>query len=344
MLSRQADSVLCAGSHKGEDQVSSPVSRREFLQASSALAGAIALPPGFGATAAHPNRGPFRGTLCLFSKPVPQLTWQELAQSARIAGFGGIDLTVRRGGHVAPERVATDLPLAAAAIRDAGLQVPMITTELVTADDPTAEPILSAAGKLSIPFLKPGYYHYKFVNVLEELAAAGRQFRGLVDLAGKHGIQVGYHNHDGYIGAPTWDMARVIEPLDSRWCGYYFDLSQATSEGGVGGWRIAANLVMPRLKMVAAKDFIWKEVRLHEWQAENCILGQGMSRWKEFLQTLAQSSFRGPITVHEEYTIPGVSDEQGIALSRDKTPEVMAAAKRDLEYLKSLIQQAYEGV
>lgn len=88
MLSRQADSVLCAGSHKGEDQVSSPVSRREFLQASSALAGAVALPPGFGATAARPNRGPFRGTLCLFSKPVPQLTRQELARSARIAGFG----------------------------------------------------------------------------------------------------------------------------------------------------------------------------------------------------------------------------------------------------------------
>lgn len=324
-------------------EVSNPVSRRAFLQASSAVAGAIALPPGFGAKA-HPNRGPFRGTLCLFSKPVPQLNWQELAQNAWHAGFGGIDLTVRRGGHVAPERVATDLPVAAAAIRDAGLQVPMITTELVTADDPTAEPILSTAGKLSIPFLKPGYYHYKFVNVLEELAEAGRQFRGLVDLAGKHGIQVGYHNHDGYIGAPTWDMARVIESLDSRWCGYYFDLSQATTEGGVGGWRIAANLVMPRLKMVAAKDFIWKEVRPHEWQAENCILGQGMSRWKEFLQTLAQSSFHGPITVHEEYTIPGVSDEQGIALSRDKTPEVMAAAKRDLEYLKSLIQQAYEGV
>jgi sugar phosphate isomerase/epimerase len=237
--------------------------------------------------------------------------------------------------------VTIDLPQAVKAIRDFGLQVPMITTELLKADDPTAEPILSAASKLSIPFLKPGYYKYRFVNVLAELGEAGEKFRGLVELAGRYGVQVGYHNHDGYIGAPTWDMARVIEPLDSRWCGYYFDLSQATTEGGVGGWKIAANLVMPRLKMIAAKDFVWKQVRQGRWEAENCPIGQGMSHWREFIQALAQSDFHGPITIHEEYSIPGVSDDQGIALSKDKAPAVMAAAKTDLDYLKSLIREAY---
>jgi L-ribulose-5-phosphate 3-epimerase len=318
------------------------LSRREFLQASSVLVSAVALPAEVTPAPRAAPRGPFRGTLCLFSKPVPQLNWPELAAHAKEAGFGGIDLTVRKEGHVLPERVATDLPQAVAAIRDAGLDVPMITTELLSADDLSAEPILSTAAKLSIPYLKPGYYHYKFVNVLKELDEAGEKFRGLVRLAGDHGIQVGYHNHDGYIGAPTWDMARVIEPLDPRWCGYYYDLSQATTEGGVGGWKIAANLVMPRLKMIAAKDFTWKEVQPHRWQAVNCPLGQGMSHWKEFLQTLAQSHFHGPITVHEEYEIPGVSDNQGIALSRDSVPEVMAAAKRDLDYLKSLLREAYE--
>lgn len=328
------------------------LSRRDFLQATPVLAGALAASAGVSKTmpagkprggdhAAPAARGPFRGTLCLFSKPVPQLSWQELAENAKNAGFGGIDLTVRAGGHVLPERVIADLPRAVTAIRGVGLEVPMITTELLAAEDPAAEPIVSTASKLSIPFLKPGYYHYKFVNVLAELQEAGRRFRGLVELAGKHGVQVGYHNHDGYIGAPTWDMARVIEPLDSHSCGYYFDLSQATTEGGAGGWKIAANLVMPRLKMIAAKDFVWKQVGEHRWEAENVPLGQGMSHWKEFVQTLAQSDFHGPITIHEEYSIAGVSDSQGIALSREKVAEVMAAARTDLEYLKSLIHEAY---
>src|SRR5882762_9891596 len=118
-------------------------SRREFLQVSSAtaIAGAAGL-SSLPAAAQSQVRGPFRGTLCLFSKAVPQLDWSELAQAAKEAGFGGVDLTVRREGHVLPERVETDLPKAVAAIRAEGLDVPMITTELVEADDPTAEPIL----------------------------------------------------------------------------------------------------------------------------------------------------------------------------------------------------------
>jgi len=321
--------------------MSEHLSRREFLQTTAAVAGAPALSGRLAKAALTAKQLPFRGPLCFFSKPVPQLSWPELAEGAKSAGFDGVDLTVRAGGHVRPERVTIDLPQAVKAMRAFALQVPMITTELLRADDPTAEPILSAASKLSIPFLKPGYYQYRFVNVLAELAEAGEKFRALVELAGRYGVQVGYHNHDGYIGAPTWDMARVIEPLDSRWCGYYFDLSQATTEGGVGGWKIAANLVMPRLKMIAAKDFVWKQVRQRRWEAENCPMGQGMSHWREFIQTLAQSDFHGPITIHEEYSIPGVSDDQGIALSKDKAPAVMATAKTDLDYLKSLIREAY---
>ena len=45
----------------------------------------------------------------------------------------------------------------------------------------------------------------------------------------------------------------VIDTLDSGWAGYYFDLRQATSEGGVSGWKIAMNLVMPQLKMLSVK-------------------------------------------------------------------------------------------
>ena len=65
------------------------------------------------------------------------------------------------------------------AIRADGLEVSMITTELAIAGDPTAVPILRTAHELSIPFLKPGYYHYKFVDVRREAAEAGQQFRGL---------------------------------------------------------------------------------------------------------------------------------------------------------------------
>ncbi|MGH9325918.1 MAG: sugar phosphate isomerase/epimerase family protein [Terriglobia bacterium] len=330
------------------------LSRREFLSSATALAAAAPIVAG---AAQGQRRGPFRGTFCLFSKPVPQLNWRELGRAIKDAGFGGVDLTVRPHGHVLPERAASDLPKAVADIRDAGIEVPMITTALVSADDPTAEPILSTASKLSIPYVKPGYYHYlprgyygkkflnyKLIDVLKELDQAGHRFRGLVALAGKHKIQVGYHNHPYYIGEAIWDMFRVIQPLDPRWCGFYYDLSQATMDGGVSGWKVSSNLVLPRLKMVAAKDFTWKKIGPHEWDAPSCPMEQGACHWQEFLRTLAQSDFHGPISLQQEYPIPGAAGDQGIALSRATCPAVMAEAKKEVEYLKSMVHEAYGEV
>lgn len=319
------------------------LSRREFLKVSSAAAWAAGAVPLSMRSAARPARGPYRGTFCFFSKVVPQMNWQDLAKSAKAAGFGGVDLTVRRGGHVAPQRAAEDLPKAVEAIRAEGLEVPMITTGLTRAEDPTAVPILATASKLSIPFLKPGYYHYKFVDVRKELEEASNQFRGVVELAEKYRIQVGFHNDDSFIGSQTWDISRVMDTLDPKWAGYYYDLENATIIGGEEGWRIAACLAMPRMKMVGAKDFYWLKTETQGWRETGCPLGQGMCDYKKFLPMLAEANFHGPISLHMEYSIPGVSDDEGLSLARDKADEVMAAAKQNLDTLKALVHEAYEG-
>jgi hypothetical protein len=66
-----------------------------------------------------------------------------------------------------------------------------------------------------------------------------------------------------------------------------------------------------------------------------------MCRYKEFLKMVAQAGFHGPISLHLEYQVPGVSDGQGIALSRDKVDDVMAGAKENLDSLKALLREAY---
>jgi sugar phosphate isomerase/epimerase len=270
------------------------------------------------------------------------LSWRELAESAKRAGFGGIDLTVRREGHVLPQNVVEDLPKAVAAIRGEGMEVSMITTELLSADDPAADPILRTAGKLSIPVIKPGYYHYKFVDVRKELEEAGNKFRGLVELAHQHGVEVGFHNHSGYIGEALWDIAHVMDTLDPKAAGYYFDLAHATIEGGLGGWRASGNLTMPRLKMISAKDFYWEKSDTRGWRIRTCPMGEGMCHWKEYLKIVAASNFHGLISYQLEYQIEGVSDDQGRALSHEKCDVVMASATKDLATLKSLVREAYE--
>ena len=241
-----------------------------------------------------------------------------------------------------PKNVVEDLPKAAAAIRGEGMEVSMITTELLSADDPTADPILSTAAKLSIPVIKPGYYHYKFVDVRKELEEAGNQFRSLVNLAHQRGVQVGFHNHSGYIGEALWDIAHVMDTLDPKAAGYYFDLAHATVEGGLGGWRVSSNLTMPRLKMISAKDFYWDKGGPTGWHLRTCTFGEGMCRWKEYLKAVAASNFQGLISYQLEYQIEGVSDDQGRALSRDKCDVIMQSATKDLATLKALVREAYK--
>jgi len=312
-------------------------SRRGFLSAAArGTAGALVArayapenPPAEGRGAAPSG---FRGTLCLFSKHLPDLRATELGRAVAALGFGGVDLTVRPGGHVTPERAALELPPFLAAVREQGLEVPMITTGLLSAADSTARPMLETAGRHRVPFFKPGYYRYAFVDVRSELESASADLRGLAALAARCGVQLGYHNHAGYIGGPVWDIARVIEALDPRWVGYYFDVRHAVVEGGDGGWRAALNLVAPRLKMVAVKDFFW-EKGPQGWRQRNCPLGEGMVDWKEFFAALARGGFHGPVSLHLEYDIPG-----GAGLKQENT---LAAAARDLAFLKAGLAGAY---
>lgn len=275
------------------------------------------------------------GPICLFSKHLPMLTWEQLAEAIKQAGFDGVDLTVRPGGHVLPARAAEDLPRAARAIRERGLALPMITTALTTASEPTANPIISTAGKLSIPFFKAGYYKYAWVDMRREMEQAMSDFGSLAALGSRHGIAAGFHNHEGNLGGAIADISGAMEKLDPKWAGYYFDIRHAVCEGGSAGWKIAFHLAAPRMKMIAVKDFYWEKTGAG-WKQVNCPLGEGMVDWKQFCRLLKQANFQGPVSLHLEYPIAGRSDVE----KRDNT---LIAARRDLAFLQARLKEAYQA-
>ena len=66
---------------------------------------------------------------------------------------------------------------------------------------------------------------------------------------------------------------------------------------------IDANLVMPRLKMIGAKDFYYVKDPKRGWVGKSCPIGEGMCHWPQFLKTVAAANFQGPISLHVEYQI-----------------------------------------
>jgi L-ribulose-5-phosphate 3-epimerase len=288
------------------------LTRREWMKAAggAVMAGGVGLP----ALPASP--------LCLFSKHLPELNWSDLGRTVKDTGFDGVDLTVRPGGHVLPERAADDLPRAVEAIRKHGVTVPMITTDLTSAASPLARPLLTAAAKSGVRYFKTGYWRYSNdPDVRAQVTKTGAALVELASLAGDCGIELGFHNHAGYIGAAFWEIAPAMDRTDPRWAGYYFDPRHAVAEGGGGAWKAASRLVAPRLKMLAVKDCLWTK-STKGWQIDNCPLGEGLVDWSFVAATLRDARFTGPISLHLEYELP------------KGTQHTLAAASRDLAFLK----------
>ena len=237
------------------------VSRRMFLGAAAA------------GLAVQPQN--FKPQLVVFSKHLAELDYEQLGKTAKEFGFDGVDLTVRPKGHVLPERVTEDLPRAVETLRKHGLSVPMITTEITSATDPAAIPTLRAAAALAIPFFKPGYWRYAPGPIEQQVKNTGAEVRRLAMLAAEHKIAMGLHNHSGnYIGEAVWDSWVMIHDLDPRWTGFYYDPGHAAIEGGLGGHDVTLRLALPRLKMVAVKDFFWRK-EPSGWKSTWCPYGPG---------------------------------------------------------------------
>jgi sugar phosphate isomerase/epimerase len=285
--------------------------RRDFMATTVAAVAATGWrSPGAQARASAPS-------FCLFSKHLPELDWRELGGAVRDSGFDGVDLTVRGQGHVLPERAAEDLPRAIEAIASQGATVPMITTELTSADAPTARAILQAAAKSGVRYFKAGYWRYSpAADVRAQVEAAGKDLAGLAALARECGIELGFHNHQAYIGAALWEVAPAMDRLDPRWAGYYFDPRHAVSEGAGGAWKAATHLVLPRLKMLALKDCLPIKTA-KGWVIANCPLGEGMVDWAWVGTVVKGSGFAGPISLHLEYEIPAGTANTLNAASRD---------------------------
>jgi L-ribulose-5-phosphate 3-epimerase len=305
------------------------ITRRDWLEgaAKAAIATTLAGRSGLAVHGQQPTGAtpPRTRTFCLFSKHLPELGWRDLGRAVKDTGFEGVDLTVRAKGHVLPEQAAHDLPRAIDEIKAAGVDVPMITTELTSASAPVARPLLQAAARGGVRYFKTGYWRFTASpDVKAQVAAAGEALAGLAALARECGIEMGFHNHAAYIGAALWDIAPAMDRLDPRWAGYYFDPRHAVAEGGGGAWKAATHLVLPRLKMIALKDCLWRKTD-KGWQIENCPLGEGLVDWPWFAAAVRSVDFAGPISVHLEYDVPS------------GTRNMLAAAERDLGFARRVM-------
>ena len=189
-----------------------------------------------------------------------------------------------QGGHVLPERAADDLPRAVEAAREEGLDVPMITTALTSADDPTARPILSTAGGSASRTSSPATTSTSARTSARSSARAGREFarprrsRGRVRHRGGLSQPLGLRRRRAVGRRPVHRAAR---PEVGR-------LLLRPAPRVRGGRRAARGRRRLRLVLAAAEDDRGQGFRLGEdrqgaGRTRTVPLGEGMVDWDAVL-------------------------------------------------------------
>lgn len=290
------------------------------------------------AQAAHPSSAQW--AVSVFSKHLQWLEYQPMAETAADIGFSGVDLTVRSGGHVLPERVEDDLPKAVEAVRSAGLEVYQITTEIEDPSDVATEPILKSAAALGIRYYRIGSWFYdRDRDLLDQIRGRNARLKDLAAMNERYGIVAGYHNHSGgwYLGAGMWDIHLMLDGVDPQWVGCNFDAAHAVADGASSAWRIAFKLLAGRFKMCSVKDCLYVPTDDgYRWNRVMPAVGKGMTPWPEVVRMMKESGFTGPFSMHFEYETGGGSE-------KEKQQNLVKAMRRDLQAFRGILADAGMG-
>jgi sugar phosphate isomerase/epimerase len=293
------------------------------------------------AQAAGKAAGP-KPKVAIFSKHLLFLRGEDLAKGASEMGFDGIDLAVRKGGHVEPDRVQQDLPALVKIIRSHGLEVPMITTDIVDAESPYAEDMLKAMAELNIRYYRWGGLKFQgdqpYPVQLEQMKP---RVAKLAALNAKYRANAMFHTHSGIgvVGASIWDLYILLKDFDPTSVGINYDIGHATVEGGFGGWINSFRICGRHLRGIAVKDFLWQKNGTRGWVPAWKPLGEGMVHLQQFFNMVAATDFSGPLQLHFEYPLGG-ADTGKTKLTASKE-EVFATMKKDLTLLRGYLDQAY---
>ena len=314
--------------------MTNPISRRDFL-INSAIAGSV-IPMIANDAFSKPNLSLADvPKINVFSKHLQFLNYQDMAEAAKEIGFDGIDLTVRPKGHVLPEKVENDLPMAVEAMKKVGFTPLMFCTAVEDANNPIDKKVLETAAKLGFKYYRMNWYKYNEQKPIPEILTEYQEkMAGLGKLNSKLGLNGCYQNHSGrMVGASMFEIWTILQKANKQTMGAQYDIRHATVEGGLS-WQTGFNLIRPNIKTIVLKDFVWDKNASGKWAVKSVPLGEGMVDFKTYFKLLKDNKVDVPICLHLEYPLGG-ADQGADKITVDKSV-VFDAMRRDLQKAKDL--------
>jgi sugar phosphate isomerase/epimerase len=312
-------------------------SRRRFIK-NTLLTGALAPLANTSLFSMNNSVAADRPKIYIFSKHLQFLNYKDLAEAAAEMGFDGVDLSVRPGGHVVPERVEEDLPKATEALKKAGLGPSLMTTAVRDANDPTDKKLLTTASALGFKYYRMNWYGYPDnKSIPEAITGFSEMVNKLGELNKQLGLKGYYQNHAGLsAGSNIWEIYEMVKNANAEYMGAQYDIRHAMVEGAES-WENGFRLIQPRIKTVSLKDYRWQK-KDGKWMVEDVPIGEGMVDFKHFFKLLKQYKVNVPVQLHIEYSLGG-AEKGNTSITIDKK-DVFKAMKSDLQKIHDMWAQS----
>ena len=279
-----------------------PLNRRAFIAGTSAALATAALPLPMASAAIRREGKPYE--YCAFIKFLQELSYEEMAGTLKKLGFDGGEITVRKGGYIAPEAVADELPKLAEVFAQHDLNISLLTTDITSVETPNAEALLNAAAKLGVQKYRMGFLRYDLKQpILPQIEAFKPKILELAALNRETGMSAVYQNHAGakYLGATFWDLLKLLDGIPVEEIGCVFDIRHAVVEAGTA-WQIFYDIIKPHIGALSVKDFQWIAKAENDGPriAEHGPLGKGQVDLR-FFKMFKKDFSDALITLHIEY-------------------------------------------
>jgi sugar phosphate isomerase/epimerase len=228
----------------------------------------------------------------VFTKPWRQ-PLPELGRIMADIGFQGIELPVRPGFQVEPDKMAKDLPAATKLLADFGLKIFSIA-------GPTDEPTIAACAEAGVPVIRICIDLVKDLGYLDTEKYWWRRFDELVPLLDKYGVTIGVQNHCDRCVANAIGVRHLIEKYDPRHVAAVWDPAHCGLNGELP--ELAIDILWSNLKNAYWDLIGGPEAPIARWSHYWTDGRHGFAAWPDVVDELKKRDWSGVCCLTAEYS------------------------------------------
>jgi len=234
----------------------------------------------------------------VFTKAWKTVPLGRLGELVRGMGFEAVELPLRPGFQVVPERAGRDLPAAARKLEAEGVTI----RSVAAAADESTIMACADAGVPLIRIMAP-------IRTAESYAAAEeryrREFDALLPVLDRAGVTLGVQNHAGRQVANAIGLRSLIGGYDPQLVAAVWDAGHEALAGSEPD--LAIDIIWAHLRVVNLKNAIWLQTAetgtaSAEWSpywTAGCL---GLSPWPRVAAELRRREYAGTVCLTAEYS------------------------------------------